>query len=97
MHIVTHPTNAKHLDEVIAKGIAILGKGGGVFIKPPGIEYSASLPATVPSAVNFYQTVQDKFVEHHNSDWELYFGFTKPVQDIYVELADKRTTNWLKR
>lgn len=60
------------------------------------IIYSDSIPPTVPSKIDFEDVEKNKLCAYSTSnpkDWEVYFGFVKPVQVPNFLMIDDHKTS----
>lgn len=94
MKIMTHPDNAKHLDQIRED---FTNEVDAIGIRPAKLEgfeviYTCMLPPEKPSKTEFVAR-QDKFCEYNTSapaDWEIFCGYVKPKMELYFLAMDDR-------
>ncbi len=82
MQIITHPNNRHHIDKLEIQ--PALDRYEYHQIKPMGIPivYSDLIPETTPSKTHFADVEKNRFCSYSETcpkDWEVFFGFVKPV------------------
>ncbi len=85
MQILTHPDNAKYIDEikVLASDRLDSMSYHPINLNSFVIQYSDLIRKDADSKTDFISQEDDRFTEFSTknpSDWEVYFGFVKPVQ-----------------
>jgi len=95
VQIITHPNNRHHIDKLEIQ--PALNGYEYHQIKPMGIPilYSDLIPETTPSKTHFADVEKNRFCSYSETrpkDWEVYFGFVKPVPvPHFVMMHDHKT------
>ena len=97
MKIMTHPDNAKHLDQIRED---FTNEADAIGIRPAKLEgfeviYTCMLPPEKPSKSEFVAR-HDKFCEYNTSapaDWEIFCGYVVPkMEPHFIMIEDRRST-----
>lgn len=97
MRVVTHPDNAKHLDQIRQDFTTHVDKMGIRPAKLEGFEviFDDIIPAEVPSKTEFVAR-HDRFCQYNASspaDWEIFCGYVTPKMELYfVAMNDRKYT-----
>lgn len=95
MQIITHPNNRHHIDKLEIQ--PALDRCEYHQIRPMGIPivYSDLIPETTPSKTHFADVEKNRFCSYSQTcpkDWEVYFGFVKPVLvPHFIMMHDHKT------
>ena len=96
VQILTHPNNKHNLEKLQVE--QALNRYGYHPIRTLGIPivYSELVPETTPSKTDFLDAEKNKFCSYSTTnpkDWEVYFGFVKPIPiPNFVMMDDHKTT-----
>lgn len=99
MRVVTHPDNAKHLDQIRQDFTTRVDKMGIRPAKLEGFEvvYTSMLPPEKPSKTEFVAR-HDKFCEYNTinpADWEIFCGYVKPKMVPYFTVVNELRSTFM--